>query len=253
MDCSQTSREIHLMAKPAGPACNLRCAYCFYLEKKSLFAPAEHFRMSDEVLEAYVRNYCKANRDSPSGTLFTWQGGEPTLMGVDFFRRAVQLQKRYAAGQRITNALQTNGTLLDDEWCAFLAANKFLVGVSLDGPAFVHDCYRIDARGQPTHAAVMRGLRLLRKHGVEHNILACVNRETARHPAEVYHFFKENNIQFIQFIPVVERLPDETARGAGLRLARPPALDGEETNDVTPWTVEPDDLGDSQVTGLSAI
>ncbi len=243
MDCSQANCEIHLMAKPAGPACNLRCEYCFYLEKQALFPKGEHFRMSDEVLESYIRGYSKANRNNPSGILFTWQGGEPTLMGLDFFRRAVELEKKYAAGQQVTNALQTNGTLLDDNWCAFLAENKFLVGLSLDGPAFLHDRYRIDARGRPTHESVMRGLRLLQKHGVEYNVLACVNRETAKHPLDVYHFFKEINVQFIQFSPVVERIPDDVACSLGLKLARPPALGKEQTHEVTPWTVEPDALG----------
>ncbi|MDO8303671.1 MAG: anaerobic sulfatase maturase, partial [Sedimentisphaerales bacterium] len=222
----------------------MRCTYCFYLEKQSLFDPNEQFRMSDEVLEAYIRGNSTANRDNPAGILFAWQGGEPTLMGLDFFKKAVALQKNYAAGKQFTNSLQTNGTLLDDEWCAFLAKNKFLVGVSLDGPAFLHDAYRVDAKGRPTHSAVMRGLSLLKKHGVEYNVLACVNRETAKYPLEVYHFFKENNIQFIQFIPIVERMPDEGACAIGLKLARPAALTNGQAQEVTPWTVEPDALGD---------
>ena len=232
------------MAKPAGPACNLRCTYCFYLEKQALFPKGEHFRMTDAVLEAYIRGYCRANRNNPSGTLFTWQGGEPTLMGLDFFRKAVALEKKYAAGQQVTNSLQTNGTLLNDNWCAFLAENKFLVGLSLDGPALLHDQYRIDVKGRPTHAFVMRGLRLLKKHGVEYNILACVNRETAKHPLEVYHFLKDNKTEFIQFLPIVERMPDQAACSIGLKLARPPALDQKQNYEVTPWTVEPEALGD---------
>jgi uncharacterized protein len=244
MAADQSTCDIHLMAKPAGPACNLRCVYCFYLEKQSLFPQNERFRMSDEVLEAYIRQQSKANRNNPAGILFAWQGGEPTLMGLDFFKKAVELQKKYAAGKPFTNSLQTNGTLLDDAWCAFLAKNKFLVGVSLDGPAFLHDAYRVDAKGLPTHSAVMRGLNLLKKHGVEYNVLACVNRETAKHPLEIYHFFKGNDIQFIQFIPIVERMPDEGACSMGLKLARPATLDSEQTQEVTPWTVEPESLGD---------
>jgi uncharacterized protein len=243
MVSDQTSREIHLMAKPAGPACNLRCTYCFYLEKQALFGLGERFRMSDEVLEAYIRGNCKANRNNLSGILFTWQGGEPTLMGLDFYKKALVLQKKYAAGMEITNSLQTNGTLLDDKWCAFLAQNKFLVGLSLDGPAFLHDAYRTDAKGGPTHESVMQGLKLLRKHGVEYNVLACVNRETAKHPLDVYHFFKENKIQYIQFIPIVERMPDEGACSIGLKLARPPAIGIEQASNVTPWTVEAESLG----------
>jgi uncharacterized protein len=244
MGADQTNCDIHLMAKPAGPACNLRCSYCFYLEKQAMFGPDERFRMSDKVLEAYIRGNCKANRDNPAGILFSWQGGEPTLMGPDFFKKAVELQKKYAAGRQFTNSLQTNGTLLDDDWCAFLAKNKFLVGLSLDGPAFLHDKYRIDARGRPTHDSVMRGLGLLKKHGVEYNILSCVNRETAKHPLDVYHFLKENDIQFIQFIPIVERMPDEGACSIGLKLARPAALNDEQSQEVMPWTVEPDAMGD---------
>jgi uncharacterized protein len=240
MSCEGANREIHLMAKPAGPACNLRCKYCFYLEKEALFPAAEQYRMSDEVLEAYIRGNCKANRSNPSGVLFTWQGGEPTLMGLEFYQKALELQKKYANGMQVTNSLQTNGTLLDDNWCAFLARNKFLVGLSLDGPAFLHDQYRIDAKGRPTHESVMRAVGFLRKHGVEFNVLACVNRETARHPLDVYHFFKENNIQFIQFIPVVERMPDEAACELGLKLARPSGSNQE----ITDWTVEPESLGD---------
>lgn len=235
---------IHLMAKPAGPACNLRCDYCFYVEKEALFSEDQKFRMSEEVLEAYVRNTVLADRDSPAGILFTWQGGEPTLMGLDFFETAIALQKKYAKDKPFQNTLQTNGTLLNNEWCSFLAKHKFLVGLSLDGPEFVHDRYRRDATGRGTFQTVMRALKLLQKHGVEYNILASVARETAKHSLEIYHFFKKQGIQYIQFQPIVERVPDGAACQLGLKLAVPPSLNEEESTDVTPWTVEPEALGD---------
>jgi uncharacterized protein len=237
------SPGIHLMAKPVGPACNLRCEYCFYLEKSAFFPAGETSRMSDEVLDAYIRNCVSANWNSPAGIPFTWQGGEPTLAGLDFYRKALKLERRYTQGRAFSNALQTNGTLLDDAWCEFLARNSFLVGLSLDGPESIHDRYRRDARGEPTFQSVLRGLKLLQKHGVEYNVLACVARETAKHPLEVYRFFKEQGVQFVQFSPVVERLPGERASGLGLKLDLPPSPENG-SHEVTPWSVEPEALGD---------
>ena len=144
------------MAKPAGPSCNLRCKYCFYLEKEALFPDEKQCRMSDEVLEAYIRNCVQANIGTPGGILFTWQGGEPTLMGLDFFRRAVELEKKYCAGHPFQNSFQTNGILLDDAWCKFLAENHFLVGLSLDGPELIHDHYRVDV-GRPADLSTRFG------------------------------------------------------------------------------------------------
>jgi uncharacterized protein len=237
-----TAQNIHILAKPIGPVCNLHCAYCFYLEKKVFFAKNENYRMSDRVLEAFVQKYIRAN-DVPE-IPFAWQGGEPMLMGLDFFRKAVKLQKKYSQGHLITNALQTNGTLLTDKWCDFLAKNQFLVGLSLDGPDDIHNRYRVDGSGGGTFSAVMNGLKLMKKHGVEYNVLACITRESACRPREVYHFFKEQGVRFIQFIPIVERMPDSTARALGLTLATPPAAGAENTDDVTPWTVRPEDYGD---------
>ncbi len=236
------------MAKPSGPACNLRCKYCFYLEKKVLFPKSERYRMSDEVLEAYIKGCVLAGQNTPSGILFTWQGGEPTLMGLDFFKKALELENRYSRGGQFTNTIQTNGTLLDDQWCEFLARNKFLVGLSLDGPAFIHDLYRTDAANNPTHSLVLRALKLLQKHGVEYNILACITRETTKYPREIYDFFKEQGVQFIQFLPIVERMPDVVAFRLGLSLGTPPALDKKESYEVTPWTVDPKALGDFYIT-----
>ena len=193
------------MAKPRGPICNLDCAYCYYLSKERLYEEGDAFRMSEEVLEAFTRQYIEAQR-VPEVT-FGWQGGEPTLIGLDFFRRAVELQQQYARpGMRILNALQTNGTLLDDAWCAFFAEHNFLIGLSLDGPREVHDAYRLDKGGKPSFERVMRGLGCLKEHGVEYNILTTVHAANAGRPLEVYRFLRdEAGAQYIQFIPIVER------------------------------------------------
>jgi uncharacterized protein len=234
---------IHVVAKPTGPVCNLNCEYCFYLEKQALFSRGEQYRMSDDVLSAFITNYI-TSQTTPV-VEFVWQGGEPTLLGVDFFRRVIELQKPFAGAKTITNSLQTNGTLLTDEWCVFLKKHNFMVGISLDGPKDIHDRYRRDRKGKGTFDQVMRGLRLLQKHKVEYNVLACVARETAKHPLEVYRFFKDEGVEFIQFSPVVERMPDSSSRHAGLRFAGPASLNKEEEQiEVTPWTVMPEEYGD---------
>lgn len=199
-----TPPAFNIMVKPRGSICNLRCAYCYFLSKEALY-PGSSFRLSDGLLEAFTRQYIEAQQ-VPEVT-FGWQGGEPTLMGLGFFRRAVELQERYRRpGMRIVNALQTNGTTLDDDWCRFLREHRFLVGISLDGPPEVHDAYRRDAAGRPTFERVMAGLRLLQEHGVEHNILATVHAAGAPRPLEVYRFLRdEAGARFIQFIPIVER------------------------------------------------
>ena len=176
---------------------------------------------------------------------FVWQGGEPTLLGIDFFKRVVELQRPFARLKTISNSLQTNGILLTDEWCAFLKKNNFMVGISLDGPKEIHDRYRRDRAGKGTFDTVMRGLRLLQKHKVDYNVLACVARETAKHPLDVYRFFRNEGVEFIQFSPVVERVPDARSRKHGLRLAEPASLDkSEEQTEVTPWSVIPEEYGD---------
>lgn len=231
------------MIKPVGPICNLDCQYCFYLEKEKLFPASENFRMSDEVLEEFIRQYIES-QTSPVIT-FAWQGGEPTLLGIEFFRKAVALQQRYANGKRIENALQTNGILLNDEWGEFLAANQFLVGLSVDGPRELHDRYRLDKQHQPTFDRVMRGLEVLRKHRVEFNTLTVVHRHNARHPLEVYRFLKDIGSRYLQFIPLVERSPDAIAAALGLSFAMPPSL-GSATpaQQVTRWSVLPEDYGE---------
>ena len=192
------------MLKPRGALCNLSCQYCYFLSKERLY-PDSAFRMSDALLEEYTRQYIAAQR-VPEAT-FAWQGGEPTLMGLDFYRRAVELQREYAKpGMRVVNALQTNATTLDDEWCEFFHAHNFLLGISLDGPRAMHDAYRVDKGGAPTYDRVMNGIALLKKHQVEFNILATVHAANAPHPLEVYRFFRDEvGAQFIQFIPIVER------------------------------------------------
>ena len=234
---------IHVVAKPIGPVCNLNCEYCFYLEKQVLFSPGEHFRMSDRVLSAFINNYITSQ---PTPIVeFVWQGGEPTLMGIDFFKQIIKLQKPFAGQKTITNSLQTNGTLLTEKWCRFLKEHNFMVGISIDGPKEVHDRYRRDRKGNGSFDRVMRGLRLLQKYKVEYNVLASVARDTATHALDVYRFFKNEGIEFIQFAPIVERLPDSISKKHGLRLAGPASLHTEEKQtEVTPWSVVPDEYGD---------
>jgi uncharacterized protein len=242
-NAAPAGQGIHVVAKPVGPACNLNCEYCFYLEKKALFDSGEQYRMSDEVLSAFITNYITSQ---PTPVVeFVWQGGEPTLLGLDFFRRVIELQRPFTKLKTIGNALQTNGTLLTDEWCEFLSKYNFMVGISLDGPQEVHDRYRCDRLGKGSFDRVMRGLRLLQEHGVEYNVLASVARETAKRPLDVYHFLKDTGTKFIQFAPIVERMPDVRSRQHGLRLAEPAALDKrEQQTEVTSWSVVPEEYGD---------
>jgi len=194
----------HIMAKPTGPICNLDCEYCFFLSKDALY-PGDRFRMSDELLEVYIRQLLESEQ-TPEVTI-AWQGGEPTLMGVDFFERAVALAECYRQrGQRLQHTIQTNGTLLTDRWCELLREHNFLVGISIDGPPALHDTYRVDKRGNPTYDKVARGLALLQKHEVEFNVLCTVNAANDRYPLEVYRYFRDElGARYIQFIPIVER------------------------------------------------
>jgi uncharacterized protein len=196
--------SFHVLAKPSGPICNLDCAYCFFLSKEALY-PGDRFRMPEDVLGAYIRQTIEAET-GPEVTI-AWQGGEPTLMGVEFFRRAVALAQECARpGQRLLHTIQTNGTLLSDEWCGLLKEHGFLVGLSVDGPPALHDAYRVDKRGDPTFAKVRRGWDLLQAHGVDTNILCTVNAANQDHPLEVYRFFRDDlGARHVQFIPIVER------------------------------------------------
>lgn len=221
----------HLMAKPAGPACNLDCDYCFYLQKQSLFRESPSFRMSDPVLERFIRDYI-ASQPGREVT-FAWQGGEPTLLGVDFYRRVIELQQRHAAGKKINNSFQTNGTLLDDTWGAFLHEHHFLVGISIDGPRDLHDRHRRDKHRRPTFSKVMQGLAVLQRHHVDYNLLTVVSSANVGHPLEVYRFLKDTGAKFLQFIPLVE--PDSGPSGD---------LDAPATGcPVTAATPDPDAFG----------
>ena len=198
------AKPLYVMLKPAGAHCNLACKYCYYLEKNKLYPTAQRHLMSDEMLERFTREYIEAQ--TMNQVLFTWHGGEPLLRSIDFYRKALSLQQKYAGGRRIDNVIQTNGTLLTDEWCEFFAQNHWLVGISIDGPQPDHDHYRLTAAGKPSWKKVMQGIKLLKKHGVEWNAMAVVNAYNANHPLEFYRFFKENGCQFLQFTPIVERL-----------------------------------------------
>ena len=198
------AKPLYVMLKPAGAHCNLACKYCYYLEKNKLYPTAQRHLMSDEMLEQFTREYIEAQ--TMSQVLFTWHGGEPLLRSIDFYRKALSLQQKYAGGRHIDNVIQTNGTLLTDEWCEFFAQNHWLVGISIDGPQPDHDHYRLTAAGKPSWKKVMQGIKLLKKHGVEWNAMAVVNAYNANHPMEFYRFFKENGCQFLQFTPIVERL-----------------------------------------------
>ena len=198
------AKPLYVMLKPAGAHCNLACKYCYYLEKNKLYPTAQRHLMSDEMLEQFTREYIEAQ--TMNQVLFTWHGGEPLLRSIDFYRKALSLQQKYAGGRRIDNVIQTNGTLLTDEWCEFFAQNHWLVGISIDGPQPYHDHYRLTAAGKPSWKKVMQGIKLLKKHGVEWNAMAVVNAYNVNHPLEFYRFFKENGCQFLQFTPIVERL-----------------------------------------------
>jgi len=230
------AQSFHVMAKPVGPVCNLDCTYCYYLEKEKLFPKGENFRMNPDVLESFIRQHCES-QSSPEIS-FTWQGGEPTLLGVDYFRMVVELENRYAEGRKVHNALQTNGTQLDREWCRFFRENDFLVGLSIDGPRALHDTYRVDKGGKPSFDRVMRGLDLLKNHSVEFNTLTVVNASNVKHPLKVYDFLRETGSGYIQFIPLVERLPARS--GSDLTFASP----GDPPSPVARWSVNADLYGD---------
>lgn len=201
------ARPLYIMSKPVSSMCNLNCKYCYYLEKANLYRKedkAARFTMSDELLEKFVRDYIESQ--TMPQVLFSWHGGEALMRPLSFYKRVVELQKRYARGMQIDNSIQTNGTLLTDEWCEFFRDNGWLVGVSIDGPQEFHDEYRRNKMGQPSFRKVMQGINLLKKHGVEWNALAVVNDFNADYPLDFYNFFKEIECHYIQFTPIVERL-----------------------------------------------
>ena len=219
------------MAKPIGPICNLDCRYCYYLEKETLYPRGENFRMSTEVLDTYIRDYLALQEGHELS--MTWQGGEPTLLGLEFFERVVALQQKYAGGRKVANAIQTNGTRLTPEWCRFFKANDFLVGLSIDGPRTLHDTYRVDKGNKPTYDSVMAGLKLLKRHGVEFNTLTVVSASNVKRPLEVYEFLKEQGSGFLQFIPLVERTDATSPVEAGITRS-----------EVTRWSVPAEAYGE---------
>jgi len=241
--------RFHTMVKPSGAQCNLDCAYCFYLHKEDLLHQPQAPRMSDSLLEAHIRQYIEAQGGDE--VIFTWQGGEPTLMGLDFFRRVVELQKKYRKpGQRVENDLQTNGILLDDEWCAFLAKNNFLIGLSIDGPAELHDRYRYSKGNKPTFERVMAAVKLLHAHKVVFSALCVVNRSNARRPIDVYRFLRDHvRPRIIQFIPGLEPTDFHSVAPGHwdwdkLPVAgSPAAMPGYPDSVVTDWSVAPEDWG----------
>jgi len=244
-----TKPRFHAMVKPTGAICNLDCAYCYYLHKEELLGSHSEFRISDEILEAHIRQYIEGQRGDE--VVFSWQGGEPTLLGVSFFEKVVALEKKYQRpGLHIENDLQTNGTLLNDEWCAFLRDNRFLVGLSIDGPQELHDRFRVNKGGQPTFEKVFAAGQLLQKYGVPFNTLTVVNRVNAKKPLDVYRFLsRELRPRQLQFIPCVEpkaftntapqKWDPATLPMQGSQAAHP----GNPDSVVTDWSVDPDDWG----------
>ena len=234
------SRGFNVLTKPIGPICNLGCKYCFYLEKELLYPinprPSDWI-LPENILEEYIRQYIESQPD-PVVT-FGWQGGEPTLVGVDYFRKIVALQQKYANGKKMENTLQTNGMLLDDEWCEFLATNRFLIGLSVDGPKHLHDRYRVDKGGTPSFDKVMQSVGYLKKHGVEFNTLTVVQRDNSQHPLEVYRFLRDIGHTFLQFIPIVERIATENTSNGMALISPRSGVPGQ----VTEWSVKPQQYG----------
>ena len=229
------SRPLYVMLKPVGAACNLRCHYCYYLEKACLYKDSSKRVLSEEMLDQFTKEYIEAQ--TMNDVLFTWHGGEPLMRPPSFYRKALELQKKYGRGRNISNVIQTNGTLLTDEWCRFLHENNWLVGVSIDGPQEFHDEYRRTASGGPSWAKVMRGIQLLNKHHVEWNAMAVVNDFNADYPLDFYHFFKEMGCRFIQITPVVERMVNHAD---GRHLA---TITDDATAPVTDFSVTPEQWG----------
>lgn len=231
---SPFARPLYVMLKPAGSLCNLACEYCYYLEKGKLYPEKQERIMTDDLLEEFTRQYIESQTQPE--ILFTWHGGETLMRPLSFYRKAVELQRRYARGRRIDNCIQTNGTLLNDEWCRFFKENNFLVGISIDGPQEYHDEYRRAKSGKPSYREVMRGIKLLQKHGVEWNAMAVVNDCNVQDPIGFYRFFKDLGCRYLQFTPIVERVMQ---RADGLTLAPGMSEDGT----LTDFSVLPEEWG----------
>ena len=232
---SPFAKPVYVMLKPVGSTCNLACEYCYYLEKKNLYAENNKQVMDEHLLERFIEEYL--NSQTQPQVLFTWHGGEPLMRPIGFYKKALELQREYANGRQIDNSLQTNGTLLTDEWCAFLKENNFLVGISIDGPQEFHDEFRRNRQGLPSFHKVMKGINLLKKHGVDYNAMAVVNDFNVQYPLDFYNFFKEIECRYIQFTPIVERIGSHTN---GLRLSLPE----EATGELTDFSVDSEEWGD---------
>jgi len=230
------SMPTYVMAKPIGSSCNLNCDYCYYLEKEKLYENRKSLQMNDEILEKYIESYIQA-QPVPE-VLFTWHGGETLLRDLAFYRKVLTLQKKYGRGRKIDNTLQTNGVLLNDEWCRFFKDNNFLIGISIDGPEHCHDIYRKNKGGLGTFKQVMRGVELLQKHQVDFNTLSVINDYNVDYPIEVYNFFKEIGSQYMQFSPIVEQMSQ--SRADGLNLTPP---EGADDAVLAPWTVDSKKFG----------
>ena len=242
------ARAFHLMAKPIGSICNLDCTYCYYLHKEQLLSGGKP-RMADDLLERYIREYIAAQ--DIQRVRFSWHGGEPTLMGLAFYKRIVDIQKKYAGSKTILNDIQTNGTLLDEPWCEFLRQNRFIVGLSIDGPPHLHDEYRISKSGKPTFDEVSRGFHLLKGHHIQFNTLTVVNRLNAKFPEEVYDFLtKDLGSSFLQFLPCVEPKDFCTVAPQNWPMDKMPVLGsdgakpGNSESVVTEWSVDANDWGE---------
>lgn len=206
---SPFAKPLYVMLKPIGAVCNLRCKYCYYLEKKDLYPEAKNYVMSDKLLEKFIEQY--VNSQTMGQVLFTWHGGETTMRNISFYKKAIELQKKYARGRQIANCIQTNGTLLTDDWCCFFKENNFLVGISIDGPQHCHDKYRRTRDNRPSFYQVMKGIELLKKHSVDFNVMGVVNDYNVNYPLEFYNFFKSIDCHYIQFAPIVEMIDGKPA------------------------------------------
>jgi len=237
------SMPIYVMAKPNGSSCNLNCSYCYYLEKEKLYENRMNLKMLDETLEKYIESYIQA-QPVPE-VLFTWHGGETLLRDISFYRKAITLQTKCGRGRKIDNSLQTNGTLLNDDWCKFFKDNNFLIGISIDGPEHCHDHYRKNKAGKDTFKQVMHGIELLQKHQVEFNTLSVINNYNVNFPLEIYNFFKEIGSTYMQFSPIVEKI--SKSRPDRLNLLPPDGI-GSEDAIIAPWTVSAEKFGQFYIT-----
>jgi len=233
---SPFAKPVYVMLKPAGALCNLACDYCYYLEKGKLYPNVKNLVMSDELLERFIEQYMECQ--TMSSVLFTWHGGETLMRPISFYKKALELEKKYARGRQVDNCIQTNGTLLTDEWCKFFHDNNFLVGISIDGPQEFHDEYRRNRQGLPSFFKVMKGIELLKKHQVEYNAMAVVNDYNADYPIEFYNFFKEIECHYIQFAPIVERMAQHVD---GTKLTSPDEIEAD--IQLAPFSVSPEQWG----------